>query len=242
MRFFFILMGLFLSFCGSLMAKSGKGEEVYLKTVKTQDRLTFEVCGENRSNHTLKYFIKLKIEKKGKSGVSKILQKEKIVLKKGEKKCILKNSINLFKEDNCKVEFEVFKEGRLIKKEVKLFKKCPGCKIIDHGFIKKKIQDELQGFIFDETRTPLGNEFYQNFTKYWNPPPGLFKFNIIIKEIVLPKWKSIIKISIGNIVVYQTILLPKKSEIEEKAKRSADYVLKYVIMNWKFLEKMNEII
>ena len=91
---------------------------------------------------------------------------------------------------------------------------------------------EIDGLIIDQTQTRIGQEFYQNFVTFWEAPPGIEDYNILITEMANPTWGSWIWIEIGGLVskeiVYRETLKPRLEEIEETAKKGVEVVREYL--------------
>ena len=91
---------------------------------------------------------------------------------------------------------------------------------------------EIDGLIIDQTQTRIGQEFYQNFVTFWEAPPGIEDYNIVIVEMANPTWGSWIWIEVGGLVskeiVYRETLKPRLEEIEETAKKGVEVVREYL--------------
>ena len=91
---------------------------------------------------------------------------------------------------------------------------------------------EVDGLIIDQTRTRIGQEFYQNFVTFWEAPLGIEDYNILITEMANPTWGSWIWIEVGGFVskeiVYREILKPRTEEIEEAAKKGVEKVKEHL--------------
>ena len=91
---------------------------------------------------------------------------------------------------------------------------------------------EIDGLIIDQTQTRIGQEFYQNFVTFWEAPPGIEDYNILITEMANPTWGSWIWIEVGGLVskeiVYRETLKPRLEEIEETAKKGVEVVREYL--------------
>jgi len=91
---------------------------------------------------------------------------------------------------------------------------------------------EIDGLIIDQTQTRIGQEFYQNFVTFWEAPPGIEDYNIVITEMANPTWGSWIWIEVGGLVskeiVYRETLKPRLEEIEETAKKGVEVVREYL--------------
>lgn len=89
----------------------------------------------------------------------------------------------------------------------------------------------LTGFIFDQTKTKLGREFYEAFSMLWEPIPGLEGIDIYITEITDPRWGTQVYIYVEDVLVFVDILKPQLEDIQEKANQAVDSVLRYFL--WK---------
>ena len=91
---------------------------------------------------------------------------------------------------------------------------------------------EIDGLIIDQTQTRIGQEFYQNFVTFWEAPPGIEDYNIVIVEMANPTWGSWIWIEVGGLVskeiVYRETLKPRLEENEETAKKGVEVVREYL--------------
>ena len=91
---------------------------------------------------------------------------------------------------------------------------------------------EIDGLIIDQTQTRIGQGFYQNFVTFWEAPPGIEDYNIVIVEMANPTWGSWIWIEVGGLVskeiVYRETLKPRLEEIEETAKKGVEVVREYL--------------
>lgn len=87
----------------------------------------------------------------------------------------------------------------------------------------------LTGFVFDQTKTRIGREFYDAFTKLWESPEGFQTLNLTINEFSDPRWGTQIYIYVEDTLVYITPLKPRLEDIEEKAEEALEAVLRYFI-------------
>ncbi len=110
-------------------------------------------------------------------------------------------------------------------------------------FLKNTIfanETSLSGFVLDQTKTRVGREFYEDFAKVWQFPPGMEDKNIIITEMTDPRWGSMIIIYVDEVAVYSTMLKPRLEDIEEKVDDAQDAVLNYFMFLIKQKENLKE--
>lgn len=103
-------------------------------------------------------------------------------------------------------------------------------------------EEELTGFIIDQTKTRIGHDFYEYFNLYYHPIPGTFmeKVNIIIEEQTDPRFGIRIIVKIGETIVYYTFLSPRAEDIEEKAKYAVMIATEYLLNIKKTQEYLEE--
>lgn len=89
----------------------------------------------------------------------------------------------------------------------------------------------LTGFIFDQTKTKVGREFYEAFSMLWEYSLELEKVDIYINEITDPRWGTQVYVYVEDILVFVDILKPQTEDIKEKAEQAVESVLRYFL--WK---------
>jgi hypothetical protein len=72
----------------------------------------------------------------------------------------------------------------------------------------------ITGLLLDETRSPVGREFYDRFAASWDPSLGLTA-TVVITELADPRFGSQITVRIQDTVVYRRFLSPRLSAVEE---------------------------
>lgn len=90
-------------------------------------------------------------------------------------------------------------------------------------------QAEL-GVAINDTRTPLGSEFYRLFSLYYDN--GDSEYNILITE-ESGQWGSVIRVFINENEIYVTPRL-NYAEIEERAKEAVDAVRRFIAARKNF--------
>ena len=126
------------------------------------------------------------------------------------------------------------------------FKKAPESlqKLFDE--IKESTTDtnkdaelELDGMIFDETKTKSGKDFYDLFYNQWEAPPNARNFLIFITEIPYRLTTTQIEIRINEIIVFVSFLQPRAELIEQLAEEAVAQTQMY-LANYKELMRQLE--
>jgi len=68
---------------------------------------------------------------------------------------------------------------------------------------------EIDGLIFDETRSKAGQQFYEDFFNKWEPPEGISGYSIFVKEIPFMMNMTSISIMVNDYEVLNTRLQPR---------------------------------
>lgn len=76
---------------------------------------------------------------------------------------------------------------------------------------------EIDGLLFDETKTKSGRDFYDYFYTAWTPPEGLQNYSIFITEKPYRLTTTLIEIRINETPVFQSFLQPRSDVIEQLA-------------------------
>lgn len=98
---------------------------------------------------------------------------------------------------------------------------------------------EMVGLVIDHTRSRIGNEFYQDFVTFWEVPPGVKDYNIVISEQNEPRYGSWVAIEINDNLVYRALLKPGPEDIAATA-REAIEVTRDFLFNLEEYEKSLE--
>ncbi len=88
---------------------------------------------------------------------------------------------------------------------------------------------EIDGLIIDQTQTKIGRDFYDYFYAKWEAPLFIKNYNIYVKERPLPKMGSWIFIEAHEQQVFRQVLRPRAADIEESAKKAAEYVHNFLL-------------
>jgi hypothetical protein len=98
---------------------------------------------------------------------------------------------------------------------------------------------EITEFIFNETITRLGADFYYHFFHNWKNPSDIIGLSIYIKEKPIPGMGGIVTIEIEDQSVYQGFLRPGPQRIIDAAMQAVEQTQSYLI-NYEMIRKQLE--
>lgn len=98
---------------------------------------------------------------------------------------------------------------------------------------------EIDGLIFDETRSKVGHQFYEEFFNNWEPPAGVSNFSIFISEIPFMVNVSLISVKVNDYEVINTRLQPRNDFITSLANDAVN-MTKEALMNMEDIKKQIE--
>lgn len=81
----------------------------------------------------------------------------------------------------------------------------------------KNTDIEIDGMLFDETKTKSGRDFFDFFFSQWEAPPEAKNFSIFITENPFRLTTTQIEIKINEITVFQSFLQPRADIVEQLA-------------------------
>lgn len=87
---------------------------------------------------------------------------------------------------------------------------------------------EIDGMLFDETKTKVGKDFYDLFYNQWEAPPNARNFLIFITEIPYRLTTTQIEIRINEIIVFVSFLQPRAELIEQLAEEAVAQTQMYL--------------
>jgi curli production assembly/transport component CsgE len=99
---------------------------------------------------------------------------------------------------------------------------------------------EIDGLIFDETRSKVGHQFYEEFFNNWEPPAGVSNFSIYISEIPFMVNVSLISVKVNDYEVINTRLQPRNDFITSLANDAVN-MTKEALINMEDIKKQIEI-
>jgi len=87
---------------------------------------------------------------------------------------------------------------------------------------------EIDGLLFDETKTKSGKDFYDFFYTGWVAPANARNYSIFITEKPYRLTTTMIEISINETMVYQSFLQPRSDYIETLAEQAVAQTQMYL--------------
>lgn len=97
---------------------------------------------------------------------------------------------------------------------------------------------ELDGMLFDETKTKSGKDFYDYFYSSWEAPPGASNFSIFITEAPYRLTTTQIEVRINETIVFQSFLQPRADIVEELAKYAVAQTQMYLANYEELMRQM----
>ncbi|VVQ04803.1 Curli production assembly/transport component CsgE [Pseudomonas fluorescens] len=89
-------------------------------------------------------------------------------------------------------------------------------------------EDEMTGFIVDQTISHIGHGFYYSFTDRLRATSRL-DFNLVVRERPDARWGSLVTVEYEGEVLYRRFLPPNTTQLEEEAVAAAELVKQQVI-------------
>lgn len=83
--------------------------------------------------------------------------------------------------------------------------------------VSKDAELELDGMLFDETKTKSGKDFYDFFYSRWEAPPEAQNYSIFITEVPFRLMTTQIEVKINETLVFQSFLQPRADIVEQLA-------------------------
>ena len=103
----------------------------------------------------------------------------------------------------------------------------------DTGKLPERDSDfGLYGLVMHQAKSPLGNEFFQYFSSYWQAPQGIEGYNIFISDKVHPRFGTWIFIAVNDATVFRERLNNRLWEIDNAAKKAITQVDRYIHDNY----------
>ncbi len=87
---------------------------------------------------------------------------------------------------------------------------------------------EIDGLLFDETKTKSGRDFYDYFYSGWEAPPNSSNYSIFISEKPYRLTTTLIEIKINETTVFQSFLQPRGDIVEQLAEQAVAQTQMYL--------------
>lgn len=98
--------------------------------------------------------------------------------------------------------------------------------------LKEKVSEdadlELDGMLFDETKTKSGKDFYDLFYSLWEAPPEARNFLIYITEKPYRLTTTQIEVKINEMIVFMAFLQPRADIVEQLAEQAVAQTQMYL--------------
>jgi curli production assembly/transport component CsgE len=104
--------------------------------------------------------------------------------------------------------------------------------------VSKDAELELDGMLFDETKTKSGKDFYDYFYSMWEAPPGARNFSIFITEKPYRLTTTQIEIKINETLVFQSFLQPRADIVEQLAEYAVAQTQMYLANYEELMRQM----
>ena len=89
-------------------------------------------------------------------------------------------------------------------------------------------EDEMMGFIVDDTISHIGHEFYYSFSERLRATSPM-DFNLVVRERPSARWGSLVTVEYQQRLVYRRFLAPNTVELKDEAYEAADLVRMQIV-------------
>ncbi|MHA6194991.1 curli production assembly/transport protein CsgE [Pseudomonas wadenswilerensis] len=86
-----------------------------------------------------------------------------------------------------------------------------------------RAEEEMLGFIVDDTISHIGHDFYYAFSERLRATSPM-DFNLVVRERPSARWGSLVTIEYQQRLVYRRFLAPNTVELKDEAYQAADWV------------------
>ncbi|EKT4464822.1 curli production assembly/transport protein CsgE [Pseudomonas putida] len=94
--------------------------------------------------------------------------------------------------------------------------------------VRAGAEDEMMGFIVDNTISHIGHDFYNDFTDRLRATSRL-DFNLVVRERPDARWGSLVTVEYEREVLYRRFLPPNTTQLKDEAVAAADLVKQQII-------------
>lgn len=127
-----------------------------------------------------------------------------------------------------------------IKEAPESLQKILGDIVGEHKQVTRDAELELDGLLFDETKTKSGKDFYDFFYSAWEAPPGAANYSIFITEMPFRLNTTQIEVKINDIIVFQSFLQPRADIVEELAQYAVAQTRMYLANYEELMRQMSD--
>jgi curli production assembly/transport component CsgE len=104
--------------------------------------------------------------------------------------------------------------------------------------VSKDAELELDGMLFDETKTKSGKDFYDFFYSRWVAPSGAKNYSIFIREVPFRLMTTQIEVKINETTVFQSFLQPRADIVEQLAEYAVAQTQMYLANYEELMRQM----
>ncbi|MDN4499292.1 curli production assembly/transport protein CsgE [Pseudomonas mosselii] len=102
------------------------------------------------------------------------------------------------------------------------------CLVLLQGQARAGAEDEMMGFIVDNTISHIGHDFYQAFSDRLRATSRL-DFNLVVRERPDARWGSLVTVEYEREVLYRRFLPPNTTQLNDEAIAAADLVRQQIV-------------
>lgn len=88
-------------------------------------------------------------------------------------------------------------------------------------------EDDIMGFIVDNSISNIGHEFYRYFSERLRDTSKL-DFNLVVRERPSARWGSLVWVEYEGRVLYRSFLAPNTAQLQPVAYQAADQILEEI--------------
>ncbi|POF38801.1 curli production assembly protein CsgE [Pseudomonas laurylsulfativorans] len=96
------------------------------------------------------------------------------------------------------------------------------------SFAQAADDDEMLGFIIDDTISHIGHDFYYSFSERLRATSPM-DFNLVVRERPSARWGSLVTVEFQQRLVYRRFLPPNTVELKDEAYEAADQVRAQIV-------------
>ncbi|MFW6267971.1 MAG: CsgE family curli-type amyloid fiber assembly protein [Marinilabiliaceae bacterium] len=101
------------------------------------------------------------------------------------------------------------------------------------------IRVEDLNFLFDETVTKMGSDFYQKFHSEWETPSNVQGVSIFVGEKPVPGMATQLWIRVDERTIFRAVLRPNNEQLRQEVERALETTREYFV-NYETIQKQLE--
>ncbi|MFO8002410.1 MAG: CsgE family curli-type amyloid fiber assembly protein [Marinilabilia sp.] len=100
----------------------------------------------------------------------------------------------------------------------------------------KTLRVEDLNFLFDETVTKMGRDFFRNFHSEWENPSNVEGVSILVGEKPAPGMSTQLWIKVDERIIFRTMLRPNPEQLRQEVERALSATRDYFV-NYETIQK-----